>query len=101
MPEYVELAHARDVPRNRMKAFEVDGKKILIVNVEGELYAIENQCPHMGYPLYFGELEGKILKCGFHYKKFDVTTGEALGPDTTHLKKLEIKIEDSLVLVKI
>ncbi|MDH5438849.1 MAG: Rieske (2Fe-2S) protein, partial [Candidatus Bathyarchaeota archaeon] len=62
----------------------------------------ENRCPHMGYPLYFGRLEGKVLTCGFHYAKFDVTTGKSLGSVTDKpLKKFKIKIQNSLVQVEL
>lgn len=102
MPGYIEIAHTKDIPKNGMKLFEVKGEKILIVDVEGKLYAVEDRCPHFGYPLYLGELDGKILKCGFHYNKFDVTTGEALGPVTHEpLKTFEIKIQDSIISIKL
>jgi nitrite reductase/ring-hydroxylating ferredoxin subunit len=48
--------------------------------VEGELHALENKCPHMGYPLFFGSLEGDTLICGFHSAKFNVRTRKSIGP---------------------
>ena len=102
MGEYVKMAEAHEIPKNKMKVFKVEDHEILVVNVEGELYAFENRCPHMGYPLYFGRLEGKVLTCGFHYAKFDVTTGKSLGSVTDKpLKKFKIKIQNSLVQVEL
>ncbi|MDH5375530.1 MAG: Rieske (2Fe-2S) protein [Candidatus Bathyarchaeota archaeon] len=102
MGEYVKMAEAHEIPKNKMKVFKVEDHEILVVNVEGELHAFENRCPHMGYPLYFGRLEGKVLTCGFHYAKFDVTTGKSLGSVTDKpLKKLKIKIQNSLVQVEL
>lgn len=102
MGEYVKMAEAHEIPKNKMKVFKVEDHEILVVNVEGELHAFENRCPHMGYPLYFGRLEGKVLTCGFHYAKFDVTTGKSLGSVTDKpLKKFKIKTQNSLVQVEL
>jgi nitrite reductase/ring-hydroxylating ferredoxin subunit len=102
MSKYVKMAETHEIPKNKMKVFKVEDHEILVVNVEGELYAFENRCPHMGYPLYFGRLEGKVLTCGFHYAKFDVTTGKSLGSITDKpLKKFKIKIQNSLVQVEL
>ena len=102
MSKYVKMAETHEIPKNKMKVFKVEDHEILVVNFEGELYAFENRCPHMGYPLYFGRLEGKVLTCGFHYAKFDVTTGKSLGSVTDKpLKKFKIKIQNSLVQVEL
>ena len=102
MSEYIKMAERHEIPKNKMKVFKVEDHEILVVNVEGELYAFENRCPHMGYPLYFGRLEGKVLTCGFHYAKFDVTTGKSLRSITDKpLKKFKIKIQNSLVQVEL
>ena len=102
MSKYAKMAETHEIPKNKMKVFKVEDHEILVVNVEGELYAFENRCPHMGYPLYFGRLEGKVLTCGFHYAKFDVTTGKSLGSITDKpLKKFKIKIQNSLVQVEL
>jgi len=85
-----------------MRVFKVKDHEILVANVEGEFYAFENRCPHMGYPLYFGRLKGKVLTCGFHYAKFDVTTGKSFRSVTAKpLKKFKIKIQNSLVLAEL
>ena len=76
---YIEAERISEIPRNNMKLFDVGTLKILIINVEGKFYAVENRCPHMGYPLFFGSLEGKVLKCGFHNAQFDVSTGKPLN----------------------
>jgi nitrite reductase/ring-hydroxylating ferredoxin subunit len=100
MGKYVKIAETRDIPKNSMQAFIVRELEILVVNVEGEFYAFENRCPHMGYPLFFGSLEGEVLTCGFHYARFNVKTGKSIG-DVTHepLRRFKIRIDDASVLV--
>ena len=100
MGKCIRIAETHEIPKNKMRVFKIENYEILVVNVEGEFYAFENRCPHMGYPLYLGRLEGKVLTCGFHYAKFDVTSGKSLGAVTDKpLKKFKIKIQNSLVQV--
>jgi nitrite reductase/ring-hydroxylating ferredoxin subunit len=99
---YTKIAETWEIPRNTMKLFNTKGHEILVINVEGCFHACDNKCPHMGLPLYLGSLDGKVLTCGFHYAKFDVTTGESLGPATKEpLNTYEVRIKNSLVLIKL
>jgi nitrite reductase/ring-hydroxylating ferredoxin subunit len=85
-----------------MQVFTIKGHEILVVNVAGKFYAVSNRCPHLNYPLYTGSLDGKIITCGFHYAKFDVTTGKGLSsPAQKPLKTYKVKTEGSAVLVEL
>ncbi|NWG10649.1 Rieske 2Fe-2S domain-containing protein [Candidatus Bathyarchaeota archaeon] len=102
MGKYAKVAEIKGVPINTMQVFKIGGFEILVVNVDGEFYAFKNRCPHMGYPLYLGSLEGEVLTCGFHYAKFNVRTGESLGLVTREsLKTFEVKIQNSSILVEL
>jgi len=102
MSIYLRIAETWEIPRNRMQVFRVKGYEILVINVEGEFYAYENKCPHMGYPLYLGSLDGKVLTCGFHHAKFDVETGKSLGAVTQKsLRMLNVKIQGTAILVEL
>ncbi|MEM3641577.1 MAG: Rieske 2Fe-2S domain-containing protein, partial [Candidatus Bathyarchaeia archaeon] len=82
MRKYIKIAQVEEVPKNGMKSVKVGDLEVLLVNVDGHFYAFDNRCPHMGYPLFFGKLEGQILTCGFHYAKFDVKSGKPLNKIT-------------------
>jgi len=102
MLRYREAARVEEIPRNGMKVVNVDGLEVLLVNVDGKFYAVENQCPHMGYPLYLGGLDGKILVCGFHHAKFDVTSGKALNSVTgKSLRTFGIIVKHSLIFIRL
>ena len=53
---------------------------MLLCNVDGDIYAIEDVCTHDGGELDQGELEGCRIMCPRHGAFFDVTTGAALTP---------------------
>lgn len=102
MGKFVKMAKLQDVLKSQMQVFNVEGLEILIVNVEGQLFAFENRCPHMGYPLFFGSVQDDILTCGFHKAKFNIRTGKSLMPATyKSLRTFKIKIQNSALLVEV
>ena len=102
MGEYVKIAEIKDILKNQMQVFNVKGQEILVVNVEGKFYALENRCPHVGYPLFFGSLEGEVLTCSFHSAKFNVKTGKSVGPVTSEpLKTFPVKIQNSSIFIEV
>jgi nitrite reductase/ring-hydroxylating ferredoxin subunit len=58
----------------------------LVVRLHGNLYAIENRCPHMECALSGGTLDGFILKCPCHDWKFDIRTGQFLDAPEIKVK---------------
>jgi nitrite reductase/ring-hydroxylating ferredoxin subunit len=91
-----------------MKKVLIDDREVLIVNVEGIYYAVDNLCTHFAGDLSEGVLEGNVVTCPNHGSKFDVTTGkvvsppaEALGrPDIEDLQTYLVKVEDQYIMVK-
>ena len=101
MEEFVKVAETTEVPPGKMKKVTVDGKEILIVNVEGKYYAIGNKCTHRGGDLSKGSLSGKVVKCPRHGAKFDVSTGEvAKGPAKESEPTFEVRVEAKNILIK-
>ena len=72
---YDKVAEKDMIPSGGMKSFPVNGKTVLLANVDGAYYALDNKCPHMGGNLSQGSLEGATLACPRHGAKFDVRTG--------------------------
>jgi nitrite reductase/ring-hydroxylating ferredoxin subunit len=75
-PQYIEVADVGDIQKGKMKNIQVEGMDILIANVDGKFYAIDDRCGHMNALLSMGKLVGKNVICPFHFAQFDVTTGE-------------------------
>jgi 3-phenylpropionate/trans-cinnamate dioxygenase ferredoxin subunit len=79
--DYVRVAGISEIPIGRMKKVVVQGKEILVANVNGTFYAIGNMCTHERRDLSQGTLEGNIVTCPKHKSKFDVTSGKVIsGP---------------------
>jgi nitrite reductase/ring-hydroxylating ferredoxin subunit len=50
-------------------------RPILIVEERDRVYALDNRCPHMGFPLDRGSIEDGILTCHWHHARFDLASG--------------------------
>jgi 3-phenylpropionate/trans-cinnamate dioxygenase ferredoxin component len=91
--KYVEVATLDSFPPGSMKSVTADGKEILIVNIEGKIYALGNKCTHAGGDLSKGTLEGKVVICPRHKSHFDVTTGSRIsGPAKNDEPVYEVKV---------
>ena len=89
-----------DLWEGEMKAFEVDGEDVLLVYPsDGEVVAIQTECPHQSVPLSEGEFDGSVLVCRAHQWEFDPATGEGLNPTDCRLKRYRTKIEDESIFV--
>ena len=72
------VAHKSAIAPGTTCSVTVDGVPVLLCNVDGTLYAVEDVCSHDGNPLDGGPLDGTRIMCPRHGAFFDVTTGQAL-----------------------
>ncbi|MFN7973379.1 MAG: Rieske (2Fe-2S) protein [Acidobacteriota bacterium] len=62
-----------------IRTFKHDAHQVAIVRTEdGKLHAVDNRCPHEGYPLAQGDLKGSVLTCAWHNWKFEVSDGRCI-----------------------
>lgn len=88
---YVEVAKVNEIPSGKMKHVELKGKEIVISNVNGKYYTMDDRCGHMNALLSMGTLSNdNIMTCPFHGAKFDVTNGKKVGePVLTPSQEME------------
>jgi 3-phenylpropionate/trans-cinnamate dioxygenase ferredoxin subunit len=72
------VAKISRIPNGTTQRVTVGGHDVLLCNVDGRVYAVEDVCTHDGGALDAGELEGCRIMCPRHGAYFDVTTGRAL-----------------------
>jgi len=58
-----------------MKCYGVNGRKVVIAQSDGKVYAIEDMCGHHGVPLHDGEVKGNVIRCKVHGIKFSLEDG--------------------------
>ena len=87
--------------KNQNFVFKARKKQILLMGVKGQIFAIDNRCPHEGYPLSKGFANDNcVLTCNWHNWKFNLKTGECLlGED--NVRNYPINIENGNIYVDI
>jgi len=94
------VASLADVPLGGTHRIVVGGTAVLLCNVDGKIFAIEDVCSHDGGELDQGELEGCRIMCPRHGAYFDVRTGAALTlPAILPLPTYSVRIEGESVFV--
>lgn len=94
------VAKVSDIAPGTTQRVVADSVEILLCNVDGKIYAIEDVCTHDGGPLDQGELEGDNVVCPRHGATFDVRTGDALTlPAVMPLMTFEVQIEGDDIFV--
>ena len=75
MADFVEVARLDEVSPGKSVSVTIEGKPVGLFNVDGQIYAIDDICPHAGASLGLGKLNGRIVTCAHHGMKIDVMTG--------------------------
>jgi 3-phenylpropionate/trans-cinnamate dioxygenase ferredoxin component len=95
------VAKLSEIAPGTTRRVVVDSTEVLLCNVGGTIYAIEDVCTHDGGPLDQGELEGEQVVCPRHGATFDVRTGDALTlPAVLPLMTFEVTVEGDDVYVE-
>lgn len=99
---FVRAASLEEVPPGKLLGVEVNGARICLANVDGEVYALQDNCTHRDFPLSAGELENGQVECTWHGARFDPATGRALClPAIKPVKTYEVKVEGESILIKV
>jgi nitrite reductase/ring-hydroxylating ferredoxin subunit len=94
----ISLVPAAAVPEGGKHACSVDGLEVLLCNVEGTIYAVENRCSHASSRLDIGKLKGHAIACPLHGARVDVRDGRALAaPATKPIRSFEVVMEGGKV----
>ncbi len=72
---------------------------IVVFEENGSVYAVDNRCPHMGFPLDRGSVKAGILTCHWHQARFDLASGCTFDLWADDVLKFETFVEDGMVLV--
>ena len=72
---FIPVARLEDIPTDHGLRVVVDGIGVGLYRVGETIYAMEDACPHAGYPLSEGELAGCVITCHAHGWPFDIRTG--------------------------
>ena len=102
MTGFVDVCAYADIANGKHRAFTLHGKPILIFRINSDLYAIENRCSHMDWPLDGGRQVGCTIICRSHGARFDIRTGKVLGgPAVDAVQRFEVRKREDRIEVQI
>ncbi|WP_254765961.1 Rieske (2Fe-2S) protein [Salinilacihabitans rarus] len=94
--EAVDLDELRADGRALVSA---DGTAIALFYHEGEVRAVDNRCPHMGFPLAEGTVDDGILTCHWHHARFELSCGDTFDPWADDVRTYPVEVRDGTVYV--
>ncbi len=101
LSEYVKVCQLSDIPTGTMYPVDVGELRIMIVNLEGKLYAVDRICTHETADLTTGFLTDSEVTCPLHLSRFDLPSGTVRNPPATEpLRIYGLKIEKNDVYVQ-
>ncbi len=101
MSAIIELP-ASDCPPGKMKRLSAGNKRILLANVAGNFYAVDDACTHEDASLFTGCLRGDKVKCPLHGSHFDLKTGQPREePATEPLATYPVEVNGDRVKITV
>jgi nitrite reductase/ring-hydroxylating ferredoxin subunit len=97
--EFERIPGAGDVAPCTARAFSIGRYEVAVFNVGGELFALENTCPHQGGPLADGWLEDSIVTCPWHGWCFNVRTGKMTLGEFARVPRFAVERDGSDLLI--
>ena len=102
MPRFVEVAKKSQIPENGAIGVEVQGKRLALLNLKGEIYALDDDCPHEAGPLSEGQIVGEEIECPWHRSRFNIKTGcVTIDPATEGTATYKVRLVGDAVEVEI
>ena len=98
---FVKVADLKDVPEGTPKAVKVDGRSIAVFQHQGGIYATDNQCPHMGYPLTRGRVRNGVLTCDWHGWSYDMRGGGCFTGGCDDLDTFPVDVRDGAIYIDV
>jgi 3-phenylpropionate/trans-cinnamate dioxygenase ferredoxin subunit len=79
----------------------VGNEPVVLANVDGAIYAVQDRCSHEEYPLSDGEIEGPNVVCQYHGARFDLASGAPRGlPAVKPVKTYPVEIRDDGIYIQ-
>lgn len=102
MKHFIPVANLDDLSEKEGKAIRINNLAIALFKLSsGEVFAIENSCPHIGVPLDNGLIEEKNITCLWHGWCFNLQTGDSTNCPGVKVQTYPVKIEGNKIWLEI
>lgn len=90
---WLHATSLKEVKERGCVLVQLEGQQIALFYSEGQVYAIDNRCPHMGFPLQGSVCKEGILTCPWHYARFDLASGGTFDSWADDVRAFPLKLE--------
>ncbi len=95
----IRVGSVEDVKQRGCMVVTGGGHTIAVFRRDDEFAAVDNRCPHMGFPLDRGTVKNGILTCHWHHARFDLSSGGTFDPFADDVRSFPVSVEDDTVWV--
>ena len=96
---FVRVADLADLRKAGRQVVHAGGHALVLFSDGDEVRAVDNRCPHMGFPLHRGSLADGILTCHWHHARFDLCSGGTFDQWADDLRTFPVELRDGSVFV--
>jgi nitrite reductase/ring-hydroxylating ferredoxin subunit len=96
---YVYAASLAEVREKAALAVQAGGHTLVLFAYGERVYAVDNRCPHMGFPLDRGTVRDGILTCHWHHARFDLASGGTFDQFADDVRAFPVEVRDGDVWV--
>src|SRR4249919_4209912 len=96
---YVRVGQLADLQRAECVVVQVKEHTLALFSRGEHIYAVDNRCPHMGFPLNRGTVKEGILTCHWHHARFDLASGGTFDQWADELRRFPVAVDGDDVLV--
>jgi nitrite reductase/ring-hydroxylating ferredoxin subunit len=100
-PQRMRAASLRELEEKGRLVVGVEGHTICLLHEGGEVHAVDNRCPHMGFPLHRGSVADGILTCHWHHARFDLCSGGTFDQWADELRRFSVEVADGEIYVDV
>lgn len=93
------IGSATDLEAHGQLTGKVDRVPVVVFWTDDEAFAIEDRCPHLGFPLHRGTVESGMVTCHWHHARFDLSSGCTFDPWADDAMAFDVTIEGDEVYV--
>jgi len=97
--DYERVTALDELAESGREVVSVGGHTVALFHHEGEVYAVDNRCPHMGFPLAKGSVEDGLLTCHWHHARFELACGDTFDVWADDVQTFPTDVRDGAVYV--
>ncbi|SFG56741.1 Ferredoxin subunit of nitrite reductase or a ring-hydroxylating dioxygenase [Halopelagius inordinatus] len=97
--EFVYACALDDLREDGRRVVSRPGTPLAVFYHEGEVFATDNRCPHMGFPLAEGSVDEGVLTCHWHHARFELSCGDTFDPWADDVQTYPTEVRDGDVYV--